>query len=177
MRVRGSIPLAREDSWGHGEPSLCKKPRYGRGRFQPVLVPLVPRAQCIPPGARRLASAEVRGKVCNSMATSSHRAAIRLLTVLLLLWVGFDVGAHGLLASDFGPLTEGACAARIGSGDGASAAHGSPGHCFCNGVSIGAVLPDIVVQLAPSGAVLRPLSAQAPRSDGSPLDHPPQLPA
>jgi hypothetical protein len=111
------------------------------------------------------------------MASSRHRALIRAMTVLLLLWVGFDLGAHGLLASDFGTAGEETCAARVAPSGGAAGVHLAHDHCFCHAVSVGAVLPAIAVNLAPSGAVVRPLSAQVPRSDGSPLDHPPQLAA
>ncbi len=111
------------------------------------------------------------------MARSRHSSLIRVLTLLSLFWVGFDIGAHGLLASDFAPLAPVGSCARASSGDSGTTPQPAPEHCFCHGISLGAVLPALVVRLAPAGPVLAPRSPQVPCNDGYPLDHPPQLAA
>ncbi len=109
-------------------------------------------------------------------ARRRRAAAIRIVALFLLLWVGFDVGAHGLLASDFASLRESGSCTRLSNADGGAAAVSfTHDHCFCHGLSVGAVLPALAEGLAPAGGVLLPTSSHVPGSDGSPLDHPPQL--
>jgi hypothetical protein len=111
------------------------------------------------------------------MARSRHSTLIRVLALLSLFWVGFDIGAHGLLASDFAPLPPIRSCPRASSDDTGASPQPAPEHCFCHGISLGAVLPALDVCLAPAGPVLAELPSQVPCSDGYPFDHPPQLAA
>ncbi len=109
------------------------------------------------------------------MARSRRSFTIRLATLVLLLWVAFDVGAHGFITSDFAPASAGAPATLValdGHGPAAAAAHD---HCFCNGIFEGAIAPAPAETLAPTGAIVPDVVSQAPRADGHPLDRPPQL--
>ncbi len=113
------------------------------------------------------------------MARLGYSLRLRLLTLLLLLWVGFDLGAHGLLASDFPPLggTE-SCTRLTPAGnaeDGATL--GGPDHCFCHSISVGAVPPEPAVALAPLGAIAVVRPCRVPQRDRTAIDHPPQLAA
>jgi hypothetical protein len=110
------------------------------------------------------------------MVRSRRSALIRLSTLLLLLWVGIDVGAHGFLASDFEPLPVPGAPCSIGMATtAASVSHVQHDHCFCHGISVGAVLQALPATLAPTGLMVVPLSSRVPRADRNPLDHPPQL--
>ncbi len=110
------------------------------------------------------------------MTSLRQSALIRLSTLLLLLWVGIDVGAHGFLASDFEPLpVPGASCSIDVPTTGTSFSHVQHDHCFCHGISVGAVLPALPATLAPTGLMVVPLSSRVPRADRNPLDHPPQL--
>ncbi len=106
-----------------------------------------------------------------------HRAPIRIVALLLLLWVGFDIGAHGLLASDFTPVARNGSSVSLNSNDAGATTPLAPDHCFCHSLSMGAVLPALPVGLAPTGALVLSISSHAPRNDRHPLDHPPQLTA
>jgi hypothetical protein len=106
-----------------------------------------------------------------------HSALIRILASLVLLWVGFDLGAHGLFASDFTPMTTGGSSLRLNVDDREATAPSAPDHCFCHGVSMGAVVPAPATGLTPAGTVVVALSFQVPLSDPHPLDRPPQLTA
>ncbi len=103
-----------------------------------------------------------------------------MLTLLLLLWVGFDLGAHGLLASDFPPLSGSGPSTRLASctdqgGTDAATTPTAPDHCFCHSISVGAVVPAAAGPLAAVGAIFAPFAQKVPLSDRIPLDHPPQL--
>jgi hypothetical protein len=110
------------------------------------------------------------------MVRPRHSALIRTLTLLLLLWVGIDLGAHGLFASDFTPVaTTGSCI-RLCQNDGGATAPVAPDHCFCHGIYVGAVVPTPTAGLAPGTLVLA-RSPEVPPSDPHPLERPPQLTA
>jgi hypothetical protein len=107
------------------------------------------------------------------MSSPSHSAPIRAAAVLLLLWVGIDLGAHGLSASDFHPV---AASASTGAdcAVGGEARDQSPDHCFCHSQSLGATLSLLVVRTERADALVSVVSCQAPRSTAGPLYHPPQ---
>jgi hypothetical protein len=109
------------------------------------------------------------------MAAPRHSVPIRILALLLLLWVGVDIGAHGLLASDFAPLQLAGPSPRAHCGDTGVQTTPAPDHCFCHGVSLGAILPGLSVHLAAAGVVVPALASQVACGDDYPLDHPPQL--
>ena len=111
------------------------------------------------------------------MACSRHSVPVRVLALVVLLWVAVDVGAHGLLASDFAPLTVPGSAPHATSGHTDATTPPAPDHCFCHGVSLGAILPALAVQLVPAGLVAPALGSQVTCCDDFPLDHPPQLAA
>jgi hypothetical protein len=110
------------------------------------------------------------------MARPRHYALIRTLTLFFLLWIGFDLGAHGLLASDFPPIASRA-SSRLRVDDGGAAAPDAPDHCFCHGISMGAVLPTLIAGLTPAATLVLIPSPQVPRRDPHPLDRPPKLTA
>ena len=108
------------------------------------------------------------------MSSPSHSALIRGVTFLLLLWVGLDLGAHGLFASDLHPIS-----ARGVSVGGATVEDGatsqSPDHCFCHSQSLGATLPAPVVRPEWTDLLVSVVPCQEPRSAARPLYHPPQI--
>ncbi len=109
------------------------------------------------------------------MLPSRNHRLIRALALLLLLWVGFDVGAHGLVAADFGPTPSCGCDTSVsGNSDGAAAPAPVECHCFCHAVSVGAVLPALAGALAPASAIVLAPPTQVARGDRDPLYHPPQ---
>lgn len=109
------------------------------------------------------------------MVRPRHSASFRALALALLLWGGFDLGAHGLLGPDFAPIPAGASAARVDAGGHGGSTPAGHDHCFCNGIYEGAAAPSVAEALAPAGGVPSADSSQAPRADGHPLDRPPQL--
>ena len=111
------------------------------------------------------------------MARTVGHAPHKTLTLLFLLWIGFDLGAHGIFASDFEPVAGGGAYSRLSVDDGGGAATDAPDHCFCHGVSIGAVDSAPGASLIPSGTLVIDQCPQAPLSDAHRLDRPPQLPA
>jgi hypothetical protein len=94
--------------------------------------------------------------------------------LFLLLWVGFDLGAHGLFASDFTPITLGGSSLCLSADDGSSTASVVSDHCFCHSTSMGAVVPARPASLMPVGAVAVDFSLQVPHGAPHPLDRPPQ---
>jgi hypothetical protein len=113
------------------------------------------------------------------MVRSRHSALIRTLVVVLLLWVGFDFGVHGLLASDFAPMNAGSSSVTLDVSRGASSAvvHPAPDHCFCHSISMGAVAPAQAAGLGPTGSLASEPAPPVPPSVPHPLDRPPQLTA
>ena len=112
-----------------------------------------------------------------SMSLPRHSALLRTLTLLLLVWVGLDVGAHGLFGSDFTPIPASGLTPRLShdaSGDAASAA---PDHCFCHSISMPAVMPAPTVSLTSAGKLVLDLPPRGPSGTRHPLDRPPQLAA
>ncbi len=107
------------------------------------------------------------------MVPSRHSARIRIPALILLLWVGFDVGAHGLLASDFDPVT-GPSASSGEPSVGSSARNSAiPDHCFCHGISTGIVVAPLAAALAPADTVIVAGCREPAAKDGRPLYHPP----
>lgn len=111
------------------------------------------------------------------MAWLRHAALIRTFTLFLLLLVGFDLGAHGLFASDFTPMATSSSSISLGVEDSGASTHPAPDHCFCHGISMGAIVPAQTAGLAPTDTLVIALSPQVPPSDPTPLDRPPQLTA
>ncbi len=108
-------------------------------------------------------------------ARRRHGAVIRIVALFLLLWVGFDVGAHGLLASDFSSPGDSTSWTRLTTSESGATTQFTHDHCFCHSLSVGAMLPAPGATLTPAGVVVLPISSHAPGRDASPLDHPPQL--
>lgn len=108
------------------------------------------------------------------MAWLRHAALIRTFTLFLLLLVGFDLGAHGLFASDFTPMATSRSSISLGVEDSGADVQSAPDHCFCHGLSMGAVVPARTASLAPTGTLVINLSPHVPSSDPNPLDKPPQ---
>jgi hypothetical protein len=104
-------------------------------------------------------------------------AAVRTLALLLLVWVGLDVGLHGFFASDCSTISVGGATAVVDGGSGIVAAHASPDHCFCHSVSVGALRAPSAVFLALSGEAGTIRCPAAPHRDPHPLDQPPRLSA
>ncbi len=109
------------------------------------------------------------------MVRPRHCVPIRLLALVLLLWVGFDVGAHGFLTSDFAFPAAGARATLVAFDGQVRPAPAAHDHCFCGGIFEGATAPAPAETLIPTGAILADVVSRAPRADGHPLDRPPQL--
>ena len=110
------------------------------------------------------------------MRRSRHSVLLRILTLVLLLRIGFDFGAHGLFVCDFGWMPGGGSAARLGShDDGALPPAASPDHCFCHALSVGAVAPQLVAVLSLVGSAVTPLPMTVHLADRHPLDQPPRL--
>jgi hypothetical protein len=123
-------------------------------------------------------SRETRGKVAVLlMVRPRHSALIRALTLLSLLWVGFDLGAHGLFPSDFTPIVTSGSSIRLSLDHGGASAPVAPDHCFCHGTWMGAVVTTPTTGLTPAGTLVPALSPQMPTSEPHPLDRPPQLTA
>jgi hypothetical protein len=111
------------------------------------------------------------------MAPPRHSDLLRTLTLLLLVWVGFDIGAHGLFASDFTPIATIGSSLRLSHGDGGDAAPAAPDHCFCHGISVPAAMPTPTASLTSAGRLVLDLSLRGPSRTSHPLDRPPQLAA
>ncbi len=108
------------------------------------------------------------------MVPSRHSARIRIPALILLLWVAFDVGAHGLLASDFDPVTGPSASSREASvGSSLARTSAIPDHCFCHGISTGIVVAPLPVALTPADTVILAGCPEPAAKDGPPLDHPP----
>jgi hypothetical protein len=106
------------------------------------------------------------------MPVSHHSAVLRAVTLVLLLWAGLDLGAHGLFASDFQPFARSDTAGSLAIQDGTSVQ--SPDHCFCHSLSLGATLPNPVTRPERTAAVPPSACSKSPRSTARPLFHPPQ---
>jgi hypothetical protein len=108
------------------------------------------------------------------MARPRHSALIRAFALVFLFWVGLDFGVHGLFACDLAPIgTRGPSSSLCAEGSGAGVPS-APDHCFCHGLSMGAVVPARTASLAPTGTLVINLSPHVPSSDPNPLDKPPQ---
>jgi hypothetical protein len=106
------------------------------------------------------------------MVRPQHSPLVRTLTLLVLLWVGADFGAHGFLASDFTPIATGGTSVRLSPDDNGVTA---VDHCFCHSVSMGEVVRRPTAVLTPTGRVAVVLSPRVPRADAHRIDRPPQL--
>ena len=106
-----------------------------------------------------------------------HSACIRAFTLLFLLWIGLDVGAHGFFASDRASLASGAAAFVACTDDAPASTGGAADHCFCHSLSVGAVAPAHVADLAVAGTSVAPLATFVPQADRHPLDLPPRFAA
>ncbi len=104
-------------------------------------------------------------------------ATVRQLALLLLLWVGFDVGLHGFAASDYATVASSTSITTIEARASGASAGGGFDHCFCHSLSVGAVTPLRAVFLAPIGEARTPTCPPPPHADRHPLDRPPRLAA
>jgi hypothetical protein len=108
------------------------------------------------------------------MPLSRHSVPVRGVTLLLLLWVGLDLGAHGLFESDFRPIpSAGMSVGGRAAEDGAAGQ--TPDHCFCHSLSLGATVPLFAIGPERTGTLVSVVSCQAPASAARPLYHPPQV--
>jgi hypothetical protein len=110
------------------------------------------------------------------MVRPRRSAPIRAFALLFLLWVGLDVGLHGLFASDFAPMAT-SRSSTDGIKESGPCTHVAPDHCFCHAVSVGAVVPVRTTGLAPTGTLVIERARQVPPGSPHPLDRPPQLAA
>ncbi len=108
------------------------------------------------------------------MVRARHSALTRAFALLVLLWAGFDIGAHGLLASDFAPMTASGSSISFGAEDSVVGAHPAPDLCFCHGISVGAVAPPRSAGLTPTRTLVIERSPQVPPGETNPLGRPPQ---
>lgn len=109
------------------------------------------------------------------MRRSRHSVLLRILTLVLLLRIGFDFGAHGLFVCESASMPGGASAARLGShDDGSLPTAAAPDHCFCHALSVGAVAPELVAVLTLVGSAVTPLPMAVHLADRHPLDQPPR---
>ncbi len=91
----------------------------------------------------------------------------------MLLWIGCDLGAHGIFASDFEPISTGADS-RMSVDNSVGTTTDAPDHCFCHGVSVAAVVPAEAAGLTPAGTLTLDLNPQMPAGDPHRLYRPPQ---
>jgi hypothetical protein len=104
-------------------------------------------------------------------------ASVRTLAVLMLVWVGFDFGVHGLVAPDGAPMVAAASPASLGAGRGGGNVTLAPDQCFCHSVSVGALTPLRQAFFEFLGNAETPLCPPAPHTERHPLDQPPRLAA
>jgi hypothetical protein len=98
---------------------------------------------------------------------------VRTLALLLLVWVGFDVGLHGFLVSDYTVLAA-ASPTVIDARTGGHGEQGDTDHCFCHSPSVGALSAVRPACLGPVG-IAEPLPCPpVPHTDNHPLDQPPR---
>jgi hypothetical protein len=109
------------------------------------------------------------------MARPQRYALIRALTLFCLLWTGIDLGAHGIFPSDFQPIENSSASVPLRVGARGVDAPNAPDHCFCHGVSMGAVLSAPSAGLTPVGTLVSVLCPEVPPSHPHPLDKPPQF--
>ncbi len=108
------------------------------------------------------------------MSRPRHAAPLRLLALLVLLWVGFDIGAHGLVASDFPPIAGNSSQPCVGQDESGDAACAPTDHCFCHSLSTGAMMLMPAAGLVQVGTPVLDPPRQVPLSHPQPLDRPPQ---
>jgi hypothetical protein len=110
------------------------------------------------------------------LSAMRHSAPLRGAAFLLLLWVGMDLGAHGLFESDFRPFSPAGLSVNGGTAGDAGDSRDAD-HCFCHSYSLGAVAVPVASQPERTEILVSVVSCDAPPSAGSPLYHPPQSPA
>ena len=109
------------------------------------------------------------------MSRARHSVLLRTLALFVLLWVGGDIGAHGLVASDFPPLAGNASPLCVSQDQGGATECAPTDHCFCHSLSTAAMMPMPTGGLTLVGAPVLDSPLQAPHSHPHPLDRPPQL--
>ncbi len=111
------------------------------------------------------------------MIPSRHSFPLRILTVAFLLWIGLDFGAHGLFASGSAPLGGGPITVRTAMDETPVGSCCTPDHCFCHGLSVGAVAAARTIVLDQTGDAVASLPSRVPHGDRHPPDQPPRLAA
>lgn len=110
------------------------------------------------------------------MIHSRHSAIARALTVFLLLVIGADLGAHGLLAADWSSAASGNASARLDAGGSGARTNGAGAdHCFCHSVVNITTAAPRAGDPVPIGALVLDPSCQPTQHDPNPLDRPPQF--
>ena len=105
---------------------------------------------------------------------------LRVVTTLLLLWIGIDLAAIDTCALDIDSLSRPAQGSLAPQLRPATPAHPHavlhPDHCFCHGISIGASAAGLINPISGDGALIEAPPGHL-RQASSALYHPPQLPA
>ena len=108
------------------------------------------------------------------MARARRSVLIRTLTVLILLRVGFDLGAHGLLASDFCPFPPTSATHCLDGDEGQASSCPAHDHCICHGYSTGAISVTVAEVAGDSASLLNAPADRVPDADRQPQDRPPR---
>lgn len=111
------------------------------------------------------------------MSRARHSVLLRTLALFVLLWVGGDIGAHGLVASDCPPIAGSASQPCVSQDQGGATECATTDHCFCHSLSTAATMPVPTADLIQVGASVLDPPRQVPLSHPQPLDRPPQLAA
>jgi hypothetical protein len=109
------------------------------------------------------------------MSRPRHSVLVRTLALLVLLWVGLDIGAHGLLASDFHPIASNPSRLCVSQDESGATECAPTDHCFCHSLSTAAMMPTPTAGLIQVGAPVLDPPRQVPLSHPHPLDRPPQF--
>jgi hypothetical protein len=94
--------------------------------------------------------------------------------LLLLLWVGLDLGVHGLFPSDFHPIAVTVRSADGAAVSGSAAADRSHDHCFCRSVSPVATPLPLAARRGPTGIFVSIVPSKVLFSAERPQDRPPK---
>jgi NhaP-type Na+/H+ and K+/H+ antiporter len=108
------------------------------------------------------------------MSRPRYSVPLRTLALLVLLWVGLDIGAHGLFASDFPPIAGNSFQLCVSQDDGGATECAPTDHCFCHSLSTAAMRLMQTAGLTQVGAPVLDPPRQVPHSHPHPVDRPPQ---
>jgi hypothetical protein len=130
----------------------------------------------MPESTPELADSLFRARVpIQIMFRLRHSPPLRTLTLLVLLWIGFDIGAHGFVASDFPTIAANALRLRVSQDETGATACAPTDHCFCHSLSIAAMMAMPTAGLIQVGTPVIDPPLQVPHSYPRRLDRPPQV--